>query len=75
MRSMCSDRNRSYYGTSVLSPEHAGTWPLPDDITEAERAAIALELGRVPPTYATFILTRKLRQKRKACPTRSYPGL
>jgi hypothetical protein len=30
----------------------AGTWPLPDDITEAERAAIALELGRVPPTYA-----------------------
>src|SRR5215475_1954424 len=30
----------------------AGTWPLPHDITEAERAAIALELGRVPPTYA-----------------------
>jgi hypothetical protein len=42
----------------ILRNEHfepgtrAGTWPLPDDITEAERAAIALELGRVPPTYA-----------------------
>lgn len=42
----------------ILRNEHfepgtrAGTWPLPDDITEAERAAIALELGHVPPTYA-----------------------
>ena len=42
----------------ILRNEHfepgtrAGTWPLPNDITEAERAAIALELGRVPPTYA-----------------------
>jgi len=42
----------------ILRNEHfepgtrAGTWPLPHDITEAERAAIALELGRVPPTYA-----------------------
>jgi hypothetical protein len=42
----------------ILRNEHfepgtrAGTWPLPDDITEAERAAIALELGRVPSTYA-----------------------
>jgi hypothetical protein len=29
-----------------------GTWPLPQDVAEAERAAIALELGRVPPIYA-----------------------
>jgi hypothetical protein len=42
----------------ILRNEHfepgtrAGTWPLPQDIAEAERAAIALELGRVPPTFA-----------------------
>jgi hypothetical protein len=30
----------------------AGTCPLPDDVAEAERAAIAIELGRVPPAYA-----------------------
>ena len=29
-----------------------GTCPLPLDIAEAERAAIAIELGRVPPAYA-----------------------
>ena len=29
-----------------------GTGPLPDDINLAERAAIAIELGRVPPAYA-----------------------
>ena len=60
-----AQKSPSFHAFHVLRPERgmlrnehfepgtrAGTWPLPNDITEAERAAIALELGRVPPTYA-----------------------
>jgi hypothetical protein len=38
-------------------------------------AKVEAELARTArPRRYCFILTRKLMQKRKACPTRSYPG-
>jgi hypothetical protein len=55
----------SFHVFHLFRPEHdnpgnehsepgttAGTFPLDDDVAVAERAAIAIELGRVPPAYA-----------------------
>jgi hypothetical protein len=47
-----SQKSPSFQAFQVFQVEHDVLGGLPDDITEAERAAIAIELGRVPDVYA-----------------------